>query len=50
VASAKSSIEDRPERDVALVGTLCVTGIRLQELIALNLDSITGRSGARRLR
>jgi integrase/recombinase XerC len=39
-----------PERDVALVAMFCVTGIRLAEAIALRLDSITGPSGARRLR
>ena len=38
-----------PERDLALVATFCVTGIRLAEAIGLNLDSITGPSGARRL-
>lgn len=38
-----------PERDVALVATFCVTGIRLSEAVSLNLDSITGPRGARRL-
>jgi integrase/recombinase XerC len=38
-----------PERDVALVATFSVTGIRLAEAIALNLDSITGPPGGRRL-
>jgi site-specific recombinase XerD len=38
-----------PERDVALVATFCVTGIRLSEAVSLNLDSITGPAGARRL-
>ena len=38
-----------PERDVALVATFCVTGIRLAEAVSLNLDSITGPTGARRL-
>jgi site-specific recombinase XerD len=38
-----------PERDVALVATFCVTGIRLAEAVSLNLDSITGPAGARRL-
>jgi integrase len=32
-----------PERDVALIATFSVTGIRLGEAIALNLNSITGR-------
>ncbi len=38
-----------PERDVALVATFCVTGIRLSEAVSLNLNSITGPVGARRL-
>ncbi len=38
-----------PERDVALVATFCVTGLRLAEVVSLNLDSITGPPGARRL-
>lgn len=38
-----------PERDVALIALYCVTGIRLSEGIALDLDSITGPPGARRL-
>ena len=47
-AGAKAS-KRWPERDVALVATFCVTGIRLAEAIGLNLDSITGPPGARRL-
>ena len=38
-----------PERDVALIALYCVTGIRLAEGIALDLNSITGATGARRL-
>jgi integrase/recombinase XerC len=38
-----------PERDVALVATFCVTGIRLSEAVSLNLNSITGPVGSRRL-
>jgi integrase/recombinase XerD len=38
-----------PERDVALIALFCVTGIRLAEAVSLNLDSITGPPGARRL-
>lgn len=38
-----------PERDVALIALYCVTGIRLAEGIALNINSITGPLGARRL-
>jgi len=38
-----------PERDVALVATFCVTGIRLAAGVKLNLDSITGPAGSRRM-
>jgi site-specific recombinase XerD len=38
-----------PERDVALLATFSVTGVRLAEAIALNLDSIMGPIGTRRL-
>jgi site-specific recombinase XerD len=38
-----------PERDVALVATFCVTGIRLAEGVKLNLNSVTGPAGERRL-
>ncbi len=38
-----------PERDIALIATFCVTGIRLAEAVSLNLDSITGPPGARRM-
>ena len=38
-----------PERDVALAATFSVTGLRLAEVIALNLNSLTGPAGARRL-
>ncbi len=34
---------------MALTATFSVTGLRLAELIALNLNSLTGPSGARRL-
>jgi integrase/recombinase XerD len=39
-----------PERDVALVATFLVTGIRLGEAVALTAQSIEGPAGARRLR
>src|SRR5919202_1407153 len=39
-----------PERDVALVATLLVTGIRLGEALSLTTQSIDGPEGARRLR
>lgn len=38
-----------PQRDVAIVATFCVTGVRLAELIGLNLDSIMGPAGERRI-
>ena len=38
-----------PERDLALVATFCVTGIREAELVGLGMGSIEGSSGARRL-
>lgn len=47
--SAAKASKRWPERDTALVATFCVTGIRLSEAIRLDLDSITGPAGARRL-
>ena len=38
-----------PARDMALVATFLVTGIRLSESVSLNLGSLDGPSGARRL-
>ncbi len=38
-----------PQRDVAVVATFCVTGIRLAELLSLTMSSIDGPVGARRL-
>jgi integrase len=38
-----------PERDLALVGTFCVTGIREGEAVALTMGSLEGTPGARRL-
>jgi integrase/recombinase XerD len=38
-----------PARDLALVATFCVTGIREAEAAALNVGSIGGESGARHL-
>ena len=38
-----------PERDLALVALFLVSGIREGEAVALNMASITGPSGARRL-
>ena len=47
-ASAKAP-KRWPKRDVALVATFCAAGIRPAEAIGLNLNSITGPAGARRL-
>jgi integrase/recombinase XerD len=38
-----------PERDLALVATFCVTGIRAGEAVALGVGSLQGRPGARHL-
>ena len=38
-----------PERDVAVIATFCVTGLRLSELLSLTIGSIDGPEGARRL-
>ena len=38
-----------PERDLALVATFCVTGIRAGEAVALDVASLQGKRGARRL-
>ena len=47
-ANAKAS-KRWPERDVVILATFCVTGIRLAEAIGLNLNWITGPPGTRRL-
>src|SRR5579875_529571 len=38
-----------PERDVAVLATLLVTGIRSNELLSLRCGSLTGRAGEQRL-
>lgn len=38
-----------PARDLALVATFCVTGIREAEAVSLNVGSVQGEPGARRL-
>ncbi len=39
-----------PERDLAFVATALLTGLRLSELLGLDLGSIDGREGERRLK
>ena len=39
-----------PERDLAFLATALLTGLRLSELTALNLGSIAGRPGERRIK
>ena len=39
-----------PERDLAFLATALLTGLRLSELLALNLGSIDGRPGERRIK
>jgi integrase/recombinase XerD len=39
-----------PERDLAFIATDLLTGCRLDELLTLNLGSIDGRAGERRLK
>jgi site-specific recombinase XerD len=39
-----------PERDLAFLATALLTGLRLSELISLNLGSIDGRPGERRIK
>jgi integrase/recombinase XerD len=39
-----------PERDLAFLATCLLTGLRLSELLALNLGSIDGRPGERRIK
>lgn len=38
-----------PERDLALIATFCVTGVREAEAVALDLGSFAGEPGARRV-
>ena len=39
-----------PERDLAFVATALLTGLRLSELLGLDVGSVDGRAGERRLR
>jgi site-specific recombinase XerD len=39
-----------PERDLAFLATSLLTGLRLSELLALNVGSIDGRAGERRIK
>jgi integrase/recombinase XerC len=38
-----------PARDLAVIATFCVTGIREAEAVGLNVASVSGETGARRL-
>lgn len=38
-----------PERDLALIATFCVTGIRVGEAVSLSMSSLDGTPGARHL-
>lgn len=46
---AARAIHPWPERDVAVLATLLVTGLRSSELLGLTVGSITGRPGERRI-
>lgn len=48
-ASDPRSHRPWPARDLALVATFCVTGIREAEAVALSTGSLVGETGARRL-
>jgi site-specific recombinase XerD len=49
-AAARANARDPwPERDVAILATLLVTGIRSSELLSLQYGSLSGRAGEQRL-
>lgn len=48
-AAASTTRSAWPARDVAIVGTLSQTGVRLAELVGLDLGSLTGEPGARQV-
>ncbi len=50
--AARGHEDDRswPERDLAFVATALLTGLRLSELLSLDVGSLDGREGERRLR
>jgi site-specific recombinase XerC len=51
VAGGERPVRDPwPERDLAFIATALVTGLRLSELLSLDLGSIDGREGERRLK
>ena len=49
-AGARPGRRPWPERDLAFIATALLTGLRLSELIGLNLGSIDGRPGERRIK
>jgi integrase/recombinase XerD len=49
-AAARPARWPWPERDLAFLATALLTGLRLSELIDLNLGSIDGRPGERRIK
>ena len=49
-AGARQARNPWPERDLAFIATALLTGLRLSELLGLDLGSIDGREGERRLK
>jgi len=50
VAAGRQARDPWPERDLAVVGTLLVTGIRTAELIGLRVGDLAGTPGDQRIR
>jgi integrase/recombinase XerD len=48
-AGARRARDPWPERDLAVLAVLLLTGVRSAELLALRVSSLSGRSGERRL-
>jgi integrase/recombinase XerD len=48
-AGARKARDPWPERDLAVLAVLLLTGLRSAELLALRVDSLAGRAGERRL-
>ena len=49
-AGSRRARDPWPERDLAVIATLLLTGLRSAELLDLNLGDLSGRAGERRLR